>query len=178
MAGKTGATCSPAAPLSRPANARRRARRAAQPAERAGKHKRSTRGAQEEHKRPTRYLSAITWLAPRPGVALGGLPSRPADYSTLHIPHSELIQRWHCPAFQVSYLIPTPALCLRPRVASDAHCAVCNMIVPHRIPKGFRLKAQGCEQRATLGWPCEIPRQPQRGCGPRALCPRPQPRRD
>jgi hypothetical protein len=58
------------------------------------------------------------------------------------------------------------------RSTPHAHSPACDMIVPHRIPKGFRLKAQGCEQRATLGWPRENPRLPQRGCGPRALSPR------
>ena len=33
-----------------------------------------------------------------------------------------------------------------------------------RIPKGFRLKAQGCEDRATLG-KTTAEQQPQRGCG-------------
>ena len=34
------------------------------------------------------------------------------------------------------------------------------------IPKGLRLKAQGCEERATLGWCGNEHRQPQRGCAP------------
>ena len=34
-----------------------------------------------------------------------------------------------------------------------------------RIPTGFRLKAQGCEARATLGERRPEFRQPQRGCG-------------
>src|SRR5215470_14479293 len=37
-----------------------------------------------------------------------------------------------------------------------------------RIPKGFRLKAQGCEERATLGSRSLIFTQPQRGCANRA----------
>jgi len=64
MAGKTGATCSPAAPLSRPPNAWRRAKKGFEQAKRPGKHKRSTRATREEHKRPIRYPPAIPWLAP------------------------------------------------------------------------------------------------------------------
>src|ERR1035441_7416616 len=65
MAGKIGATCSPAAPLSRPANARRWAKKAAEPAEKPGKHKRSTRGAQEEHKSNTRGTQESNRLSSR-----------------------------------------------------------------------------------------------------------------
>jgi hypothetical protein len=32
---------------------------------------------------------------------------------------------------------------------------------PLRIPKGFRLKAQGCEERATLGQTAKIPVNPE-----------------
>jgi hypothetical protein len=91
MAGKTSCTCSRAAPLSRPANARRRAKRAAGPAERPGKHKRSTRATQEEHKRATRYPPAIPWLATGSGVALG--------------------------AFARLFRILHSAFCIRPKVA-------------------------------------------------------------
>src|SRR5262245_31861267 len=35
--------------------------------------------------------------------------------------------------------------------------------VREKIPKGFRLRAQGCEGRATLGMPERV-FQPQRGC--------------
>jgi hypothetical protein len=44
-----------------------------------------------------------------------------------------------------------------------------------RIPKGFRLKAQGCEARATLGKRCGGC-QPQRGCACLRPAFRPQPR--
>src|SRR5206468_4003855 len=37
-----------------------------------------------------------------------------------------------------------------------------------RVPKGFRNKAQGCEERATLGKGGGVS-QPQRGCGQVAL---------
>src|ERR1039458_7202556 len=83
MAGKRKRKASGAAPLSRPANAWRRAKKAAEPAEKPGKHKRSTRATQEEHKRNTRGQHAIPWLAtglclacnwpvPRLSVPLGG----------------------------------------------------------------------------------------------------------
>ena len=35
---------------------------------------------------------------------------------------------------------------------------------PFEIPKGFRRKAQGCEERATLGELAQKASQPQRGC--------------
>ncbi len=37
-----------------------------------------------------------------------------------------------------------------------------------RIPRGFRPKAQGCDERATLGHMFKHSSQPQRGCGPAA----------
>src|ERR1039458_7852683 len=123
MAGKTGCICSPAAPLSRPANTGRRAKKAIGPAESPGQHKRSTRATHEEHKRPTRYAPAIPWLAL--GLCLAC--------------------NWLVPHMSVLFRILPSAFCLRTGVALDTHCAACNMIVPHRIPKGFRLKAQGCE---------------------------------
>ena len=75
MAGKTSGTCSPAAPLSRPVDAGRRAKRAFEPAKRPGKHKRSTRATQEEHKRALAYLLACPWLAPRFARACAWLSS-------------------------------------------------------------------------------------------------------
>ena len=113
MAGKTGATCSPAAPLSRPANASRPAKRPAEPPERPGKHKRSTRGAQESNTLSPPYPLACTRLVPRLRVALAGLC--PAfQLSGFHPP-----QCWYGGrvSFQVSSLIPDPAFCIRPGVA-------------------------------------------------------------
>ena len=98
MAGKTGATCSPAASLSRRANASRPTKTPAEPPERPGKHKRSTRATQEEHKRPVRYLFPIPWLVPGSGSPLGAF-ARP-----FRILHFTFAQAWLCQAFQLSGL--------------------------------------------------------------------------
>ena len=66
MAGNTNGTCSSAAPISQPANTACRAKQAAEPAVKPGKHKRNTTGPREDHERTTRtsavgYPPAIPW---------------------------------------------------------------------------------------------------------------------
>ena len=136
MAGKTSGTCSPAAPLSRPLDARRRAERAAGPPERPGKHKRSTRATQEEHKRAIGYGPAISWPVPRLSVALGGL----------------------CSASQLSGFIPNPCpltkLAFVRGSAHDIVCVSCALLTIGSTPRPSP-ESESCGQTSTRGG-CQI----------------------
>src|SRR5260370_953811 len=64
---------------------------------------------------------------------------------------------------------------LRPSTAGASSCtlyASLAMVVRARIPKGFRQKAQGCEERATLGVQWRGGAYPQKGGGPTFFLPR------
>jgi hypothetical protein len=164
MAGKTGVTCSPAAPLSPPANTVRRAKRAAEPAENPDQHKRSTRATHEEHKRPIRHAPAIPWLTlglclaciwpvPRLSLPLVGLQPSGLGFPPVRRPINHPLStppaiNKPLPSAFVGYWIFAIGYWM-----SDVGC--CG---PHRIPKGFRLKAQGCD----------VPRRSAAKAGPRA----------